>query len=131
MLALAGAVGGLARYRAVAREAGAARVRAQEREQLARELLHDTVAHHVSGIAVQAQAGQALAATGDLTAATAALQRIETEASLALTEMRGLVGTLRRHHGSRDDPAPRGLADLHALADDRGGGAPRSRWTCS
>lgn len=130
MLALAGAVGGLARYRAVAREAGAARVRAQEREQLAREL-HDTVAHHVSAIAVQAQAGQALAATGALTAATAALQRIETEASLALTEMRGLVGTLRRHHVSRDDLAPRGLADLHALADDRGGGAPRSRWTCS
>jgi signal transduction histidine kinase len=32
-----------------------------EREQLAREL-HDTVAHHVSAIAVQAQAGQAVAA---------------------------------------------------------------------
>lgn len=63
VLALAGALGALMRYRAVARDASTARVRAQERELLAREL-HDTVAHHVSGIAVQAQAGQALAAGG-------------------------------------------------------------------
>ncbi len=55
--------GRLGPYRAAARDAGTARVRAQERELLAREL-HDTVAHHVSGIAVQAQAGQALAAGG-------------------------------------------------------------------
>ena len=37
-------------------------VKSEERVQLAREL-HDTVAHHVSAIAVQAQAGRALAAT--------------------------------------------------------------------
>ena len=37
-------------------------VKAEERVGLAREL-HDTVAHHVSAIAIQAQAGRALAAT--------------------------------------------------------------------
>ncbi len=37
-------------------------VKSEERVQLAREL-HDTVAHHVSAIAIQAQAGRALAAT--------------------------------------------------------------------
>ena len=37
-------------------------VKAEERVELAREL-HDTVAHHVSAIAIQAQAGRALAAS--------------------------------------------------------------------
>ena len=37
-------------------------MKAEERVELAREL-HDTVAHHVSAIAIQAQAGRALAAT--------------------------------------------------------------------
>ena len=64
-----------------------------EREQLAREL-HDTVAHHVSAIAVRAQAGRVVAAT-DPGAAVDALLVIEAEASRALTEMRLMVGALR------------------------------------
>ena len=44
---------------------GSEQVKSEERVLLAREL-HDTVAHHVSAIAVQAQAGRALAATSDL-----------------------------------------------------------------
>jgi len=107
VLVAAAALGAVARYRQAAFEAGTARVRARERELLTREL-HDTVAHHVSGIAVQAQAGQALVAGGDLAAATTALRRIEDEASLTLTEMRGLVGTLRRHDGTTHEAEPRG-----------------------
>ena len=41
---------------------GLDRVKLLEREQLARDL-HDTVAHHVSAIAIQAQAGATVAAT--------------------------------------------------------------------
>ena len=123
LLALAAAVGASTRYRQAALDAGTARVRSQERELLAREL-HDTVAHHVSGIAVQAQAGQALAASGDLVAATAALRRIETEASATLTEMRGLVGTLRRQDGTREDGESHGLADVAALAAPASPGRP-------
>ena len=74
---------------------------------------------------MQAQAGQALAAGGDLPAATMALRRIEDEASLTLTEMRGLVGTLRRQDGERLDPVPHGLAELYALAGAGDDGRPR------
>ena len=45
-----------------ARERRLEQAKSEERVQLAREL-HDTVAHHVSAIAIQAQAGRALAAT--------------------------------------------------------------------
>ena len=45
-----------------ARDRRLEQVKSEERVQLAREL-HDTVAHHVSAIAIQAQAGRALAAT--------------------------------------------------------------------
>ncbi len=92
-------------------------VATQERAALAREL-HDTVAHHVSAIAVQAQAGQAVAAR-DAEEALAVLARIEQEASLALAEMRGLVGVLRDEDGAATPgrtPQP-GLEDLRALAD--------------
>lgn len=87
-----------------------------EREQLAREL-HDTVAHHVSAIAIQAQAAQVVGAT-DPQAAGDALRIIESEATRALTEMRTMVGALR------DTTAPalapqRGVTDLGLLA--RGG----------
>ena len=68
-------------------------VRLREREQLAREL-HDTVAHHVSAIAVRAQAGRVVAAA-DPEAALDSLRLIEAEASRALTEMRTMVGALR------------------------------------
>lgn len=64
-----------------------------ERERLAREL-HDTVAHHVSAIAISAQAGLATAAT-DPASATRALGVIEAEASRTLVEMRAIVRTLR------------------------------------
>ena len=68
-------------------------VKSLERELLARDL-HDTVAHHVSAIAVQAQAGRAVGEKNPA-AALEALAVIEAEASRTLAEMRNIVGTLR------------------------------------
>jgi signal transduction histidine kinase len=53
-------LGAAVRYRTHARLRDFEQVRLREREALAREL-HDTVAHHVSAIAIQAQAGRTLA----------------------------------------------------------------------
>lgn len=97
-------------------------VKALERELLAREL-HDTVAHHVSAIAVQAQAGRAVGVRNP-EAALDALEVIETEASRTLTEMRSIVGTLRdRHAPTSAELAPQaGLGDIAGLATSPGGG---------
>lgn len=98
-------------------------IRLKERELLAREL-HDTVAHHVSAIAIQAQAGKELART-DPDAALATLSVIEGEASRTLHEMRTMVGALR--DGEEPELAPpRGVADLHRLADTAGDAPPVS-----
>lgn len=64
-----------------------------ERLALAREL-HDVVAHHVTGIVVQAQAAR-MVATGDPAIAVNALEKIENSGTEALTAMRMLVGSLR------------------------------------
>lgn len=82
------------RWRAGSRTRELERVRLLEREELAREL-HDTVAHHVSAIAIQAQAG-ALVAHADPASAAEVLQTIEGEASRTLDEMRTMVRVLRR-----------------------------------
>ncbi|MBK9102660.1 MAG: sensor histidine kinase [Austwickia sp.] len=88
-------------------------IRNQERLALAREL-HDTVAHHVSAIAVQAQAGGVVAGTQPHQAAKA-LAAIESEASRTLAEMRSMVRVLREAEG--DSPSSQlGVADLSALA---------------
>lgn len=109
-------LGALRRERASARERELTMARAQERESLARDL-HDTVAHHVSSIAIRAQAATA---RGVETADTAAsLAAIEQEASTALDEMRGIVRTLREP--AAYTPA-RGLDDVAALATS---GPPR------
>jgi signal transduction histidine kinase len=107
------ALGASVRYRATARLREHDQVRFREREQLAREL-HDTVAHHISAIAIRAQAGRVVAASRP-EAALDALDVIEEEASRTLAEMRGMVGVLRR--GEEPELAPqRGVADLERLA---------------
>ncbi len=88
-------------------------VKSEERVLLAREL-HDTVAHHVSAIAVQAQAGRALAATSP-SAPLEALEVIEVEASRTLAEMRAMVRVLRNEAPVDYAPQP-GVADLHRLS---------------
>ncbi|WP_353987494.1 sensor histidine kinase [Ruicaihuangia caeni] len=101
------------RFRASIRRRELDRVKALEREMLARDL-HDTVAHHVSAIAIRAQAGLATAALNP-DAATDALLVIEAEASKTLAEMRGIVGVLRQ--GTEPELAPgRTLIDIADLA---------------
>ena len=107
------------RYRASSRLREADQIRLREREQLAREL-HDTVAHHVSAIAIRAQAGRTLAASRP-GAAVDALEVIEEAASRTLAELRALVGALR--DGDDAELAPqRGVADIERLADAAGDG---------
>ncbi len=80
---------------------------------LARDL-HDTVAHHVSAIAVQAQAGGVVAGLQP-GRAVEVLAAIESEASRTLAEMRAMVRVLREEEAVDWSPQ-RGVADLLALA---------------
>lgn len=115
------ALGIALRYRSLLRDRQLEGVRRDERERLARDL-HDTVAHHLSAIAVSAQAGQAVAGTRP-EAAIEALRRIETEASRTLSEARQVVRLLRYDDGAGPEPG-RTLADLAGLAP-AGAGGPR------
>ena len=85
----------------------------REREQLAREL-HDTVAHHLAAITIQAQAGGIALARGSDGLAEA-LSSIEKEARLALGDLRQMVGALR---DSGDTPffAASHVLDIRDLA---------------
>jgi signal transduction histidine kinase len=110
------ALGLALRYRARARIRELDQVTLLERERLARDL-HDTVAHHVSAMAIRAQAGLATAAsTPD--AAVDALRLIETEAVRTLAEMRAIVRALRRNQPAEQAhlvPNP-GIDDVKQLA---------------
>jgi signal transduction histidine kinase len=107
------ALGAAVRYRASARQRELDRVKLLERERLARDL-HDTVAHHVSAMAIRAQAGIAASATQP-GAAVEALGVIEAEASRALAEMRAMVRVLRRDRPAELAPSPR-VSDIERLA---------------
>jgi signal transduction histidine kinase len=111
VLSTAMALGAALRYRSRARTRELDQVKLLERERLARDL-HDTVAHHVSAMAIRAQAGIATAAA-DPTAAVDALHVIDAEAARALDEMRGMVRILRAEADL--SPGPR-VADLSRLA---------------
>ena len=117
VLVAAFALGAAMRYRAVAHQREVQQVRTLERGELAREL-HDTVAHHVSAIAIQAQAGRAVAAT-DPALAVEALAVIEAEASRTLYEMRTMVRVLRDGDAADAHPVEygpqRGISDLDEL----------------
>jgi signal transduction histidine kinase len=113
ILAAAAAGGAAFRYRAESRRRALDQIRSQERVGLAREL-HDVVAHHVSAIAVQAQAGRAMAGQRP-EAGLEALAAIEGEASRTLAEMRAMVRVLRDGAPTEYAPQP-GVADLASLA---------------
>ncbi|HRC41638.1 MAG TPA: histidine kinase [Tetrasphaera sp.] len=110
----AAALGAAVRYRARIRLRDIDQAKTREREQLAREL-HDTVAHHVSGIAIQAQAGRAVATTHP-ERAIEALATIEDAATRTLTELRAIVGVLRTPQDTEFAPQP-GLAEVEGLAN--------------
>jgi signal transduction histidine kinase len=88
---------------------------AEERARIAREL-HDIVAHAISVMVVQAQAGQRVL-EGEHASAREALGSIETTGRQALVEMRRLLGVLRLEDRELAlAPHPR-LADLEVLAE--------------
>ena len=111
-LALAtGAGAGLAlRVRHDLRDAAIARVRRDERLELAREL-HDVVAHHITGVVLETQAARIALRTRPDTL-DESLSGIETASTDALAAMRRVVGLLR----DTDDAAP-ATAGQEALAD--------------
>jgi signal transduction histidine kinase len=112
------ALGASIRYHANARIREVEQAKLRQRNELAREL-HDTVGHHVSAIAIQAQAGRTLAVSHPDRAAEA-LEIIENAASRTLDEMRAMVGVLR--DGAKPDFAPQpGVADIDRLARSIGG----------
>ncbi len=107
------AVGWAVRAQVGVRERRMEQVKSEERVLLAREL-HDTVAHHVSAIAIHAQAGRALAATSP-SSPLEALEVIEVEAWRTLAEMRAMVRVLRSEAPVDYAPQP-GVADLERLS---------------
>ena len=116
----AAAIGAALRTRSMLRTRQLDDVRQLERERLARDL-HDTVAHHLTAIAITAQAGLAVA-DGRPEAATDALRRIDEEATRTLAETRKVLRMLRTHTpegaGAPEEP----LDDLASLASYDGHG---------
>lgn len=89
-------------------------VRHEERIAIAREL-HDMVAHHVTGIVVQAQAARLVAEERPAMAARA-LETIEQAGGEALGAMRRLVGTLRDDSGEIEMRPIATIDDLRQIA---------------
>ncbi len=107
------ALGASIRFYASSRLRDIEQAKLHQRHELARDL-HDTIGHHMSGIVIQAQAGQALAASGP-DRSLAALRTIEQAATRAMAEMRTIVGVLRV--GAEPDLTPQpGLPDIERLA---------------
>jgi signal transduction histidine kinase len=97
-------------------------VRAEQRAEFARDL-HDFIAHHVTGIVVQAQ-GARFIAEQDPKRAMLALEHIEQAGAETMASMRRMVGVLRDPQARPDAPlAPvAGVAELPALLDQFTGG---------
>ena len=113
-LLLPSSLGAAVRFRDRAQTNAVNEAKLFEREQLAREL-HDTIAHRVSAIAIQAQAGLTLAGS-DPEASASTLRAIKEEASRTLTEMRSIVGMLRQ--GEDEHSPQKRLSDLERLVAD-------------
>jgi signal transduction histidine kinase len=88
---------------------------AEERVRIGREL-HDIVAHAISVIVVQAQAGQRVL-EGEQASAREALGSIETTGRQALVEMRRLLGILRKEDRELALAPRPSLAYLDVLVD--------------
>nr|WP_204026506.1 histidine kinase [Sinosporangium siamense] len=95
----AAGIGGYLRFQQERRRSAVRAVRRSERLELAREL-HDLVAHHITGIVVQAQAARTVAEYKP-DAVLPALDAIAASGTDALTSMRRLVGVLRADEAAR------------------------------
>jgi signal transduction histidine kinase len=96
----------------------AARVVADERTRIAREL-HDVVAHHLTALIIRAQAADRVAATRP-EVATASMGWIATTAKEALTAMRQTVRVLRADATLAPGPTLADLPDIAARVRDAG-----------
>jgi len=95
----------------------------RERIRIAREL-HDVVAHHVSLIAVQAEAAASLL-PGRPDQARRSVEVIGDTARQALTELRRLLGVLRRPSARPETTPSASLGELGEVLDQvRGAGLP-------
>ena len=129
LAAVAAAAGAFARFQDVTRQRQLDTVRAEQRTEFARDL-HDFIAHHVTGIVVQAQ-GARIIAEQDPKRVVAALEQIEKAGAETMASMRRMVGLLRQPSESSDtDAGPltplAGVAELQPLIDSFGknGGPP-------
>ncbi|MDP9841880.1 sensor histidine kinase [Streptosporangium lutulentum] len=91
----------------------AAQAMLEERARIAREL-HDVVAHHMSVIAIQAEAVP-LQAAGDAGRLEEGLREIRALSLSAMTEMRRVLGVLRDEDGRTDTAPQPGLGRLEEL----------------
>jgi signal transduction histidine kinase len=101
------------------RSAAAEAVRRDERLALAREL-HDVVAHHITGIVLQAQ-GARIVGRGHSPELDSSLAGIEKAGTEALASMRRVVGLLRdTDDGATSAPGPGQLTELVRRFDGHG-----------
>jgi signal transduction histidine kinase len=129
-LCAAGAIGAGAYLRTIAdtRQRALDTVRAEQRAEFARDL-HDFIAHHVTGIVVQAQ-GARFIAEQDPQRVILALEQIEQAGAETMASMRRMVGVLRDPNAAPDAPlAPlAGVAELGPLLEGFSGpGGPVTR----
>ncbi|MEV4471762.1 sensor histidine kinase [Nonomuraea salmonea] len=111
---LTAGVGGYLRFQQERRIEAVHSVRRAERLELAREL-HDLVAHHITGIVVQAQAARTVAESSPQ-AVLPALDAIASAGSDALTSMRRMVTVLRAADEAGRTPGVT-LADLRMMTE--------------
>ncbi|MEU8710021.1 histidine kinase [Streptomyces sp. NPDC048565] len=100
----------------VDRRRQAAALRLEQRTEFARDL-HDFVAHHVTGIVVQAQGARVIAGRRP-ELVPPALQRIEQAGSEALTSMRHMVGMLRDADGEVALTPLAGIGEVRSLVEE-------------
>ncbi|MEU8200990.1 histidine kinase [Streptosporangium sp. NPDC049046] len=109
------AAGLLAREERRSERALAAQAALEERARIAREL-HDVVAHHMSVIAIQAEAVP-MQAAGDARRLEDGLREIRALSLSAMTEMRRVLGVLREGDEHADTAPQPGLGRLEELVD--------------
>jgi signal transduction histidine kinase len=122
------AAGGFVRLIERGRERELAAARAEQRAEFARDL-HDFIAHHVTGIVVQAQGAQ-LVAERQPERVISALRQIEQAGAETMASMRRMVGVLRGYDGDTSAPlAPLGGIDELAPLVERfsASGPPAAR----
>jgi signal transduction histidine kinase len=113
---------------ASARQRAVDAVRAEQRAEFARDL-HDFIAHHVTGIVVQAQ-GARFIAEQDPKRVLLALEQIENAGAETMASMRRMVGVLRDPQARPDAPlAPiAGVPELATLVEQyTAAGGPLAR----